>query len=56
MKAFEIVTLGMLACASQAEACDIMSAMSSCAALGNIVMLLDKRLRPGHIGRVCLGC
>ncbi|MFZ0198804.1 MAG: hypothetical protein WB523_06420 [Candidatus Sulfotelmatobacter sp.] len=25
-------------CSSQADACDIMSAMSSCAALGNIVI------------------
>src|ERR1039458_7284166 len=33
----EKVTVGMSASKSQAEACDIMSAMSSCAALGNMV-------------------
>jgi hypothetical protein len=32
----EKVTVGMSASNSQAEACDIISAMSSCAALGNM--------------------
>jgi len=38
VKAFEIVTLGILTCTSQQAACDIASAMSSWAALGNIVI------------------
>jgi hypothetical protein len=38
VKAFVMDTVMVSACNSQAAACDIMSHMSSCAALGNIVI------------------